>query len=98
MDEQNVRSHAQRHARAVVEGDLRSAARDLAVEARGKAGEVMQALPSPLEAADVTGVEGDAGSFVVRIRYGGAGRSTTVRTRWEDRDEQPRIVDLEVEP
>jgi hypothetical protein len=96
MDTDAVRAQAEAHARAVVEGDLRAAARDLAPEARAKAGDVMQQLPTPLESAEVTSVDVTGASGEVRIEYRGGRRAATVQTRWEERGTRPTITDLEV--
>ncbi len=94
MDETMVRTCARAHAEAVVVGDLRRAASDLAETAREGAGGVMAKLPRPLAGADVVSVEQTGNEVVARIRYFGDGGETTVASRWAERGGRPMIVAL----
>ncbi|MDQ3958022.1 MAG: hypothetical protein M3273_06825 [Actinomycetota bacterium] len=96
MDEATVREDAEAHGRATVEGDLKTAGSYLSKEAYAAAGEVMQKMPQPLEASEVTSVEIDGGEAVVQIRYSGGGDEVLVESRWADRDDAPKIVGLRV--
>lgn len=96
MDETTVRERAEAHGKATVAGDLRTAGSDLTKDAMGAAGAVMKEMPDPLESCEVTSVESAGGEVVARIRYVGGGRTTTVESRWAERDGTPRIVDLKV--
>ena len=89
-----IREHAEAHARAMEEGDLRRAASDLTEEARGAAGVVMAEMPNPVESAEVLSVETSGDEGVVCIRFSGADSATTVESRWAEREGRPMIVDL----
>ena len=96
MDESTVRDRAEAHGKATVAGDLRVAGSDLTKEAMVQAGDVMKAMPDPLESSEVTSVQADGDEFVAQIRYAGAGAETVVESRWADRDGTPKIVSLKV--
>lgn len=95
MDEATVRQHAQAHADALVEGDLRRSGRDLTPEAMAAAGEVMKAMPDALTAAEVTLVEPQGDAYRAVIRYRGTGSQHEVASTWREVDGRPRIVALE---
>jgi hypothetical protein len=97
MDESIVRRRAEAHAEAVVAGDLRRAASDLAETAREGASGVMAKLPRPLVGADVVSVDQTGEEAVARIRYFGDGAETIVASRWADRGGRPMIVVLALE-
>lgn len=101
MDESSVRAEAQKHAEATVAGDFKTAGSCLTPEAMAQAGGVMKMLPRSLTSGAVTDVEAEGDAFIVTIAYGGTGAdgsdaSGTVRSRWEDRDGAPKLVDMEV--
>jgi hypothetical protein len=96
MDESTVRDRAEAHGKATVAGDLRVAGADLTKEAMSQAGDVMKAMPDPLESSEVTSVQTDGAEFVAQIRYAGGGSETMVESRWADRDGTPKIVSLKV--
>jgi hypothetical protein len=97
MDEGSVRRHAEAHGRAVVAGDLRTAARDLHGDARSQAQGVMEAIPDDVSAAEVTSIAAEGNACLVLTRYSGATSETVVRARWAERDGRPMIVALEIE-
>ena len=96
MDETAVREQAQAHGNATVEGDLNRAGQDLTKEAMAGAGAVMKAMPQSLKSAEIDNVEAAGDGFVVLIRYSGDGDSIVVRSRWEEQDGRPKIVELGV--
>jgi len=97
MDESTVRDHAQAHAEAVVAGDVRRAAQDLAGDATRDAPGVMQRLPNPLRSAEVLDTEPSDAGCVARIRYRGSRGDVVVGSRWDEVDGRPKIVALRVE-
>lgn len=96
MDEATLREDAEAHGQATVEGDLKTAGSYLAKEAYAAAGQVMEKMPKPLEASEVTSVEVDGDEAIVQIRYSGGGDEVFVESRWADRDGAVRIVGLSV--
>ena len=96
MDEKTVREAGQTHGDAVVRGDLRTAGSFLAKEAMGAAGDVMKQLPQPIQHAECFEVAESEGAFVAQIRYRGETEEKVVESRWEERDGDPKIVDLRV--
>lgn len=96
MDEGTVRDRAEAHGKATVAGDLRVAGADLTKEAMAQAGDVMKAMPDPLESSEVTSVQADGDEFVAQIRYAGGGSESLVESRWADREGSPKIVALKV--
>ena len=96
MDEQAVREAAETHAQATVERDYAIAGSYLTAEMMASAGQVMEAMPRPLASAEVLSVEPAGEAMSCRIRYVGEDGATTVDSRWEDVDGEPKIVALEV--
>ncbi len=96
MDEQAVRTHAEQHGRAIVEGDLRRAAGDLTPEAQAQAPDVMANFPKRVESAEVISLDVQGEEAVVQARYSGEGTDVTVESRWGERDGRPRILDMKV--
>ena len=94
MDEGDVRRHAEAHARAMVDGDLRRAASDLAPEAQKDAGSVMKKMPDPVTGAQIQEIVVDGDSVVARIFYAGGETELVVDSRWKERDGRPMIVSL----
>ena len=96
MDEQSVRSHAEGHGQAVVEGDLRRAGGDLTPEAQAQAPQVMSGLPRKVDSADVLSLDVQGDEATVQIKYSGEGTEATVETRWGERDGRPKILDMKL--
>jgi hypothetical protein len=96
MDESTIRDRAEAHGKATVAGDLRTAGSDLTKAAMAQAGDVMKAMPDPLEASEVTSVTADGDAFVAQIRYSGGGSETLVESRWSDEGGTPKIAALKV--
>ena len=96
MDEQTVREAGQTHGDAVVRGDLRTAGSYLTKEAMGAAQEVMGSLPQPIQQAECFAVSEAGDAFVARIRYRGETDEKVVESHWEEREGEPKIVDLRV--
>jgi hypothetical protein len=96
MDDASVMQAAQTHAEATVSGDMKTAGSYLDKSAYSAAGEVMKAMPDPLEASEVTTVEATGDGFEVKIRYSGGDNETIVLSTWKDLDGEPRIIGLQV--
>jgi hypothetical protein len=96
MDESTVRERAEAHGKATVAGDLRTAGSDLTKAAMAQAGDVMKAMPEPLESSEVTSVQSEGAEVVAQIRYAGAGSETVVESRWTDEGGTPKIASLKV--
>ena len=96
MDEQSVRTHAEGHGEALMNGDLRKAGGDLTPEAQAQAPEVMSNFPKKVETAEVTSLEVRGEEAVVRALYKGEGKEVTVESRWGERDGRPKILDMKV--
>lgn len=96
MDEQAVRTHAEAHGNALIEGDLKRAGSDLTPEAQAQAPEVMSNFPKRVESAEVVSLDVQGEEAVVHARYSGEGKEVIVESRWGDRDGRPKILDMKV--
>ena len=96
MDEQAVRTHAEGHGEALVEGDLRRAGGDLTPEAQAQAPAVMSNFPKKVTSAEVVALDVQGEEAVVRALYKGDDREVTVESRWGERDGRPKILDMKV--
>ncbi len=94
MDLDTVKEHAQRHAEAMRDGDLRRAAEDLSESGKAGAPTVMSTMPRPIDSADVTAVSEDGDEVTAIIVYSGEGREVTVMSRWAEHGDRPMITDL----
>ncbi len=93
MDEGKVREHAEEHGRAVERGDMDAVAGDLIEDLHPQLPVIGQILPNPTNTAEVLSVEGADDHAIVHIRYTGDDKTVTIRSRWEDREGRPMIVD-----
>jgi hypothetical protein len=96
MDPDTVREHAQRHAEAMRDGDLRRAAADLSESGKASAPSVMAEMPKSIDSVDVTAVREDGGEVTAITVYSGEGRAVTVMSRWAEHGERPMITDLKI--
>ena len=96
MDEQTVRTHAEQHGQALVDGDLRKAGGDLTPEAQAQAPDVMSNFPKKVETAEVVSLEVSGDEATVQALYKGEGKEVTVESRWAERDGRPKILDMKV--
>jgi hypothetical protein len=94
MDEARVREHAEAHARAMADGDLRRASSDLTEEAKKTAPAVMAEMPRPVTGARVSDVVASGADAVATIVYSGHDKEISVESRWADRDGRPMITEL----
>ena len=96
MDEQTIRTHAEQHGAALIDGDLRRAGSDLTAEAQAQAPDVMSNFPKKVENAEVVSLDVEGEEAVVRAKYSGEGKDVTVESRWGERDGRPKILDMKV--
>jgi hypothetical protein len=96
MDESTTRDHIQKHADAVVRGDMDALVADFSEELRPQLPALAQALPQPVTQAEVLSIDlGDPVS-VAMIRYSGSDTGVTIRSEWAgDQDGRPVIVKVE---
>ena len=96
MDETTIREAAETHAQATVERDFGTAGSYLSKEAMGSAGAVMEQMPGRLTGAEVLTADAAESGYTCQIRYTGETGSTTVESRWQEVDGEPKIVGLDV--
>ena len=96
MDEQSVKTHAEGHGQALIDGDLRRAGSDLTPEAQAQAPDVMSNFPKKVDSAEVVSLEVDGDEAVVQALYKGGDKEVTVESRWGERDGRPKILDMKV--
>ena len=94
MDQQAMEQTAEQHAYAVVRGDMRAVAADLVPALRPQLPEVGKQLPQPCTSADVRRVDARDDHTIVEIEYSGDDKTITLRSRWEERDGGPLIVEV----
>jgi hypothetical protein len=93
MDEVPTRSHAEAHAKAVVDGDMEAVTADFAPALRDQVPEIAKSLPQPVTDAEVMKVDMGDDHATVRIQYSNDTQRVTIQTRWEHLDGRPMIVD-----
>ena len=93
MDEVPTRQHAEAHAKAVVEGDMDTVTNDFVPDMRDKIQGLAGRLPQPTENADVEKLDMEDDHAIVQIRYSNERESIAIRTRWEEHDGRPMIVE-----
>lgn len=93
MDEVPTRKHAEAHAKAVVDGDMETVTNDFVPEMRGAVKEIAPLLPQPVTRAEVEKLEMEDDHATVEIRYSNDDESLAIRTRWEEHDGRPMIVE-----
>ena len=97
MDENLVREHAEGHARAMENGDLRRAGSDVAEEFRPQLPDVMRHVPTRVTSAELlTVAPANGAEFFSNIRYSGDDKEVTLQARWAERNGRPMIVDISV--
>ena len=96
MDEVPTRQHAEAHVKAVLEGDMESLTNDFVPDLRDQVRDLAGKLPQPTEAADIEKIDMEEDHAMVQIRYSNERESVAIRTRWEEIDGQPMIVEANV--
>jgi 5,10-methenyltetrahydromethanopterin hydrogenase len=94
MDEVPTRQHAEAHAKAVVEGDMDTVTNDFVPDLRDQVQDVAGKLPQPTENAEIEKFDMEDDHAIVQIRYSNERESIAVRTRWEEHDGRPMIVEV----
>lgn len=94
MNEDDVRSAAEKVCAALVAGDVDAAIDYLSDELKRNLGEVVALLPLPATEASITSIERGASAIVVVVRVVGEANETELQMRWKDRDGEPRIVEV----
>jgi hypothetical protein len=94
MDRADVEQRAEEHGQAIVRGDMDAVMADIAKELHPGVPQVAGLLPQPTTNADVVSVDVQDDHAICDIRYSNDQQSITMRSRWEDRDGRPRIVEV----
>jgi hypothetical protein len=94
MDEAAVRAAAQQFGDALVEGNVDTAIEHLSDELKRNLGEVVALLPLPATEVEITSFERATSAIVVVLRVTSETAETDLQTRWKDRDDTPRIVEI----
>lgn len=84
MDDATTRDHIQKHADALVRGDMGTVADDFSEELRPQLPQLAQALPQPVTSAEVLSVDVSDQMSVAMIRYSGDTGGVTIRSQWQD--------------
>lgn len=96
MDDATTRDHIQKHADAVVRGDMATVAADFSDDLRPQLPQLAQALPQPVTSAEVLSVDIGDPTSTAMIRYSGDSGGVTIRSQWQDMGgEHPVIVHAE---
>ena len=93
MDEQSVREHAQKHADALLAGDIGLASQVMSRELQQNLGPLVAMLPLPLTAATVESIEMTGKAYRAVLHLVGDEGEMRLETRWKERDGQPTIVE-----
>jgi len=94
FDEATVRERATAFGASLVAGDVDAAIGELSDELRRNVGEVIGLLPLPVVESTIDSVERGNAAFVVVLRLLGESHEDEIQTRWKDRDDGPRIVEV----
>ena len=94
MDEATTRDHVQKHADAVVRGDMDAVVADYSEELRPQLRQIAQALPRPVTSAEVLSVDTGDPVSVAMIRYSGDSGGVTIRSHWQVQGGRPVIVEV----
>lgn len=85
---------AEEHGRAVVRGDMDAVVSDIAPELHPHVQEVAAVLPQPTTDARVLSVDVRDDYAICDIQYANDEQSVTLRSRWQERDGRPLIVEV----
>jgi len=96
MTEDQVRERAAAVCQALVDGDVGRVIEMLSEELQRNPGEIVAMLPLPAREVAVTSVEGSGGgaAYVAVLEVTSDTEHIELQTRWKDRDEEPRIVEV----
>ncbi len=84
MDDVTTRDHIQKHADAVVRGDMDTLATDCSDELRPQLPELAKALPQSVTSAEVLSLDVGDPTTVAVIGYSGDSSALTIRSEWQD--------------
>ncbi|MCW3038973.1 MAG: hypothetical protein JWM31_878 [Solirubrobacterales bacterium] len=94
METEQIRTAAEAHGRAVVNGDIEHIKADLVDELHPHIPAVAGAVPQPLQSATVLSVDVFEGYAETVTAYASPDRSVEFKSRWEDRGAgRPQIVE-----
>lgn len=93
MDEVPTRQHVEAHVKAVLEGDMDTVINDFVPDMRDKVQGIASKLPQPTENGEIEKLDMEDDHANVQIRYSNERESVAVRTRWEEHDGRPMIVE-----
>jgi hypothetical protein len=96
VQESDARSFAEAHAKAVVAGDQTHLMADFDPAAMSGVGAVVAAMPQTVKEANVFRITMSGDEAVAQIKYDGDDKSTTIESKWAERDGRPKIVSLAV--
>jgi hypothetical protein len=96
MDDQQTRDQIEKHADAVVSGDMDTAVADFTEDVRPHVGHIGRALPRPVTSAEILSIDEGDDETVATIRYSGDSSEVTIRSHWQDQDGRPMIVRAEL--
>ncbi len=94
MDEVPTRKHAEAHAKAVVDDDIDSVLNDLVPDIRDEGKQIAQKLPQPTTDAEIAKLDMHDDHAIAEIVYSNEEESLRLRTRWEEHDGRPMIVEV----
>ena len=92
MNDASVREHVDRHAGALVRGDMDAVMADFSEDLRSRVPALAQALPQPVTSAEVLRIHVAEPESEATIRYSGESSAVTIVSRWRDVDRSPVIV------
>ena len=95
MDDGKTRAHIEAHADAVVRGDMDTIVADFSEALRPQVPQLAQLLPHPVTSAEVVSLHVEEAESVATILFLGDSGKVTLRTRWQDHDGYPVIVEME---
>ena len=93
MDEVPTRQHVEAHVKAVLEGDMDTVTNDFVPDMRDQVQGIASKLPQPTENGEVEKLDMEDDHANVQIHYSNERESVAVRTRWEEHDGRPMIVE-----
>lgn len=85
---------AEQHGQSIVRGDMEAVTGDIAEELHPQVPQVAGLLPQPTTSAEVVNLDVHDDHSMCDIRYSNDDASVTLRSRWEERDGRPVIVEV----
>lgn len=96
MDEQAIRSAAEAHAQAVVDGEMDHVTEDVHPHHRDEVFAQAAGMPDPVRKAEVVAFSVEDDRVVADLRYVGDTESMVLRSIWTEIDGRPQIIDASV--